>query len=217
MHGYRAFADVLASIVRAGKGVAHVDLFEDADWQGEGLSLILRQQALSPLRSVVTVEVARARRDAARVAVRRPAWASAARLSLNGARVDVPEKDGYLHLERSPRTGDRLEVAFEQRAFVEARDGRRLALDETREATGSEPLFFGEPWLAGNEVQLPRTLQAPPAPALRAPFSTPRRHVAASYAHAGFAGTYPVTLRPVAEQAGRAPGITAAWLRYRPR
>ena len=42
MHGYRAFRDVLDSMVRVAGGVAHMDLYQDFDWSGEGLALAAR-------------------------------------------------------------------------------------------------------------------------------------------------------------------------------
>ena len=228
MHGYRAFADVLASIVRAEGGAAHVDLFLDADWAGEGLELALRHEPLSPLRSRLRVDVRAA--AGAGLAFRKPGWAEAVRVSVNGAVVEAVERDGYWRLSRPPRTGDRVELILDHRVQVETRDRRRLAPSELGDGTegllfvgpllyavddGLEPLFFGEPWLAGNVVQLPARLAAAPAGPTLGRFSQPVRYCTARYEHAGFVGTHPVTLRPIGEQAGREPGIAAAWLRYR--
>ena len=229
MHGYRAFPDVLRSLVRQDAGTARVELYLDADWAGAGLSLGLRQRALSALDSVTTVDVREAAGQAL-LAFRRPSWAESVRLTLNGVAEPSSEEGGYLRLSRPPRAGDRVEIAFEHRVRVETRDRRRLAPAELAEPTegllfvgpllyaaddGKEPLFFGEPWLAGNVVGLPAR-PATPAPATGAALlSTPARHLAARYEHAGFVGTHPVTLRPVAEQAGREPGIVGAWLKYR--
>jgi DUF1680 family protein len=228
MHGYRAFPDVLSSIVRSAGGTAHVDLFLDADFSGDGVQLSLRQQPLSPLQSRVTVDVRAAKGTA--LALRRPSWAEAVRVTVNGAAAQVGESDGYLRLERPPKAGDRITAELEHRVAIETRDGRRLAPGQLGEGVegllavgpllyavddGQEPLFFGEPWLAGNVVRLPAKLEAAPAAGQAARFSSPARHVVARYEHSGFAGTHPVTLRPVGEQAGREPGIMAAWLRYR--
>jgi hypothetical protein len=47
------------------------------------------------------------------------------------------------------------------------------------------------------------------------PFFRPERTLVARYEHGGFVGSHPVSLHPVGEQAGREPGIVAAWLKYR--
>jgi DUF1680 family protein len=231
MHGYRAFADVLASVVRADAGRARVELFVDADWRGEGLELELRQRALSPWRSRLVVDVRAA--DGAALAFRKPSWAERASLERNGRPEPLLEQEdgGTLATSHPPRAGDRLELTLEHALRLETRDGRRLAPSELREATegllrvgpwlyavddGTEPLFFGEPWLAGNVVELPRQAASPSAATLAAgPLVEPARRLVTRYEHAGFVGTHPVTLRPVCEQAAREPGIVAAWLRYR--
>jgi hypothetical protein len=227
MHGYRAFPDVLASVVSTEGDAARVDLFVEADWTGHGFELSMRERTRSPLDTAVAVEVRKA--GGARLAFRRPSWADGVRLSVNGAPVTPVERDGSLALPRPPAAGDRVEVSFAHRVAVETRDRRLLAPADLAEPTegllhvgprlygvddGTEPLFFGEPWLAGNVVSLK---EAAPAPAGRAPwrFASPERALAARYEHAGFVGTHPVTLHPVGEQAGREPGILAAWLKYR--
>jgi len=229
MHGYRAFADVLRSVVREDAGTARVDLYVDANWQGAGLSLALRQRPLSALRSLAVVEVREASGQAA-LAFRRPSWAQSVRVTLNDVAEPASDGGAYLALSRPPRAGDRVQVAFEHRVLVETRERRRLAPAEIAEPTegllfvgpllyaaddGLEPLFFGEPWLSGNVVGVPDRPSAPGPATPQGPFSTPARHLAARYEHAGFVGTHPVKLRPVGEQAGREPGIVGAWLKYR--
>ncbi len=168
MHGYRAFPDVLASIVSVAGDTARVDLFLDADWTGHGLDLALRERSRSPLASAFDVQVRKA--GGSRLAFRKPSWAEAVRARLNGAPVALVEKDGALELPRPPRAGDRVELAFDHRLVVETRDGRRLAVSALGEEPvegllcagpllyvvddGSEPLFFGEPWLGANVVSL---------------------------------------------------------------
>ena len=227
MHGYRAFPDVLASVVSFSGDTARVDLFVDADWAGHGLELSVRERPTTPFETAVSVEVRKA--DGARLALRKPSWAEAARVVVNGAAAETVEKDGALVLARPPKAGDRVELVLAHRLAVETRDRRLVAPRDLAEPTegllhvgprlygaddGTEPLFFGEPWLSGNVVSLK---DSSAAPAARAPwrFAHPKRALAARYEHSGFAGTHPVTLHPVGEQAGREPGILAAWLRYR--
>ncbi|HVO11442.1 MAG TPA: beta-L-arabinofuranosidase domain-containing protein [Vicinamibacteria bacterium] len=230
MHGYRAFADVLEAVVHTADGVARVDLFLDADWKGDGLDLALRHAADSAFASRLRVDVRAA--SGAELAFRRPSWAREVRVRVNGVEVSPSEQAGALQLPRPPRAGDQVEVLFDHALKLEARDHHLLVPGELREASeallflgpwlyavddGNEPLFFGEPWLAGNVVEVPGRApwQGPADPAGDGLLVHPERHVVTRYQHAGFAGTHTVRLRPVAEQAAREPGIVAAWLRYR--
>ena len=243
MHGYRAFPDVLAAIVAVAGDTARVDLFLDADFSGHGFDIALRERSRSAQASTLDVHVREA--GGARLAFRRPSWAEAVRARVNGAPVGLVETDGALLLPRPPQAGDRVELAFEHRLIVETRDGRRLAVSALGEEPvegllssgplvyvvddGTEPLFFGEPWLGANVVSLKEsatTARTAPASAARRasgapavarpwPFSRPERTLVARYEHGGFVGSHPVSLHPVGEQAGREPGIVAAWLKYR--
>jgi DUF1680 family protein len=229
LHGYRAFRDVLDAVVRVTDGTARVDLYQDADWAGEGLALALRYRAESPLRSRLEVDVRRAGGEAS-LAFRRPAWAESMRVTLNGAPATVTERDGSVEIRERLVARDRVEVALAHRARVETRDHRRLAPAEVEGEVegllflgpwlyavddGREPLFFGEPWKGESVVSLPAALAAPAAAPAAAPFVEPRRHLVARYSHGGFAGVHPLVLRPIAEQTGRPPGTVATWLRYR--
>jgi len=227
MHGYRAFAHVLASMVRVEGKVAHVDLYQDFDWSGEGLELAARYRAESPARSRLTVDVTKTPGEAA-LAFRRPSWAESVTVTANGAPAALEGTEGYLALRVA--AGDRVEVVFGHGAWLETRDGERLSLAEIEGGVegllfvgpwlyviddGTEPLFFGEPWKGANVVLLPQELQAPPEPREASPLSDPARHIAARYVHGGFPGEHPVTLRPIAEQTGQAAGTVATWITYR--
>jgi len=226
MHGYRAFPDVLESLVSVAGDTARVDLFVDADWAGHGLDLSMRERSRSPFESAFCVTVRRA--DGARLAFRRPSWADSAGVLVNGTPA-AEEVDGVLALPRPPRAGDRVLVSFAHRVAVETRDRRFVAPASLAEPTegllhvgprlygvddGTEPLFFGEPWLSGNVVSLRDAVAAKASPAAWR-FAREERALGARYEHAGFVGTHPLTLHPVGEQAGREPGILAAWLKYR--
>jgi len=229
MHGYRAFRDVLDSVVRL-DGSAHVDLFQDADWSGDGLSFAQRFRPESPLRSRLEIEVRHATRDAPALAVRRPTWSESVSVTVNGAAARLRDADGYAEVDQRLIAGDRVEVALAHRALIETRDGRRLTPREVGgEVEGmlavgpwlygvddaSEPLFFSEPWQGQNVVTLPAALHAPARWPAEAPFQDPRRHLAAHYEHGGFPGSHPLVLRPISEQTGVAPGTLATFLRYR--
>jgi DUF1680 family protein len=228
MHGYRSYQHVLDSLVRVEGGTVHVDLYQDFDWSGEGLEIVARYRADSPMRSRLVVEVREAEGEAP-LAFRRPAWADSVTVTLGGRPASIDEREGYLELRRL-RPGDRIEVVFEHRAWIETRDGRRLALGAIEGRVegllfvgpwlyvvddGTEPLFFGEPWKEANEVLLPAVLDGPEAPSAASPLVDPARHVAARYVHGGFPGEHPLTLRPIAEQTAGAPGTVATWIPYR--
>ena len=150
-------------------------------------------------------------------------------VNVGGAPVPVDEQDGYLALPRV-RPGDRVEVAFDHRAWLETRDGQKVSLaDVDEEIEGllfvgpwlyvaddeNEPFFFGEPWKGANVVLLPPQLRAPEKEQEAPPLTDPARHIAARYVHGGFPGEHPVTLRPIAEQTGQEPSTVATWITYR--
>jgi DUF1680 family protein len=229
MHGYRAFRHVLDSLVRLEGQVAHVDLYLDFDWSGDGLALAGRYRAESPMRSRFTVQVSAAEREAV-LSFRRPSWARGVVVSVNGAPGAVDEGPESLVVKAS--AGDRVELSFEHRAWLETRDGQTVRLPEVEGTVegllfvgpwlyvvdeAAEPLFFGEPWKGGNAVLVPDELRTPEEPRSRSPFSEPARHIAARYVHGGFPGEHAVTLRPIAEQTGEEPGTVATWIVWRRR
>jgi Beta-L-arabinofuranosidase, GH127 middle domain len=230
MHGYRAFRDVLDAVVRSDGSRVRVDLFEDVDWDAEGIALSLRHRSESPLRSRLTIQVRRAAKDAPVLALRVPEWAQSVALSVNGSPVSSGEAPAYHEIGQRLLAGDHVEMAITHRASIETRDGRRLAPAEVGGEVegilaagpwlyavddGLEPLYFGEPWQGANVVSLPSALHAPTSWPPERPFQDPRRHLAAHYEHGGFSGSHPLVLRPIAEQTGRAPGTVATWIRFR--
>jgi hypothetical protein len=227
MHGHRALRHVLDSVVSEKDGAAAVDLYLDFDWSGEGLAFAARHRSVSPRESRFTVDVIEA--AGAPLAFRKPSWVSAVGAKVGGERVAVEEAEGYLKVE-GLQAGDRLELALQHQTWIETREGRRVALGDLDEEVegllfmgpwlygvddGLEPLFFGEPWKGANVVRLSRELGSPHSAAATGPFTHPSRHVAARYVHGGFPGEQPLTLRPIAEQTGGAPGTVATWIRYR--
>jgi DUF1680 family protein len=228
------FTDGPAPLDRTNWHYSYLSYYVHGAALGLGLDLALRTRWRSALSSVFDVRVRRGR--GARLSFRRPSWASSVSVRLNGAPVSPADVDGVVPLPRAPRDGDHVELAFEHRLVVETRDGRHLPPSslgaEPVEGLlrvgpllyvvddGTEPLFFGEPWLGANVVSLKDaaldSAAGRPATAARSwRFSRPERALVARYEHGGFVGTHPVTLRPVGEQASREPGIVAAWLKYR--
>jgi hypothetical protein len=130
MHGHRAWHHVLESLVRVKGGTAHVDLYQDLDWNGEGLEIRGRYCAESPMRSRFAVEV-KAAAGEARLAFRRPVWAASVDVTVGGAKASVDERESYLELRRL-RAGDRVEVVFGARGSTPSTTGPRRCSSASR-------------------------------------------------------------------------------------
>jgi len=230
MHGYRAFHDVLESVViRQGDAVV-VNLFEEVDWAEGDCSLHTRWGAVSQkgLSSSVTfsVEWREVRRGGAPLAVRKPSWADRAEIMLNGRPVEAEVRDGFWQVSRAWKKGDRIELRFVLTPKLTRRDGVVVSAEtvgnEAVEAamtvgpwlmgvsSAHNPLFFGEPW-PGNTIELVET---------RDPNSTPAPQVFPAlrlgFVHGGFPGRNPVTLRAVCQNYRSSENaIRAVWLRFR--
>ncbi len=226
MHGHRAFRDVLDAMAAPTEGGLQVNLFQDADWTGDGFDCAVRYRADSPVRSRLSVEVRRSAGGPRAVSLRRPPWAKAATLLVDG--VPEPLADGdTLTVRRSFAQGSRVEMVLDHRLLFETRDRQTLETPPDGDALlflgpwlyavddALEPLFFSEPWVGESTVTLHAPLAVPALGPSPQRFADPSRRLAASYSHGGFAGEQPLVLRPISEQAGGAPGAVATWLRYR--
>ncbi|WP_037853904.1 beta-L-arabinofuranosidase domain-containing protein [Streptomyces sp. NRRL S-340] len=97
-----------------------VNLFvpSEVTWREKGIGW--RQTTRVPDGTTTTLTVTSGR-AAHRLLVRVPSWAVGARARLNGRTLpDRPEPGGWLVLDRSWRTGDRVEVTLPMRTVVEA-------------------------------------------------------------------------------------------------
>jgi len=229
MHGYRAFPDVLNSIVTASSGTLRINLFLDAAWSDGEMALSLAQRAIvqgpQPA-AFFTVSVGKAPAEARTLALRQPSWSRPLLLTLNGKPIQAKAAGGYALVERIWQAGDRLEVRFPCLLRLILRDGRvvpskalgsqavdaalywgpwLMGVDENPDA-----LFFGEPW-EDNLIFLP---ESPSIGPLR---RTALPQLTVSYTHGGFPGIEHVTLRPISEMAHHEQAIFAVWLRYRAR
>ncbi len=229
MHGYRAFPDVLDSIVtESGQGI-RVNLFEEVDWSGEDISLKLWRSSRQskPLDWSLSLDVDRAPSTSRSVAVRVPGWAERTEFLLNGRPVAVQVNDGYARLQRKWAVGDRLDINFGCRLALELAGGKRIsagdlsgspvrgllmlgpwlmAVDSVR-----DPLFFGEPQdntlLLGEVPQTSALVDADdPSVGLL---------LRASYVHGGFPGRHPLVLRPVADASRHDAAIVAVWSKFK--
>ena len=229
MHGYRAFRDVLDHAVKREKDTTFVDLILDAEVALPGLSLSLRHTSEAPDQSTLKVEILAASFEAQGLSVRRPSWAASTLVRFGGHRISRPPGP-YVTLHRPWRAGETIELVFDHAVRLETRDGRvlgpsRLPADiESLLFVGpwlmaaddaTDPAFFSEPWTSENTVLLPPTLAAAETTEGSGRFADPSRHLRLKYVHGGFPGTHPLTLRPLSEATGHAPGTVATWLRYR--
>jgi DUF1680 family protein len=233
MHGYRALADVLDSVVTNDADGLRLNLFEEGTYSDGRDRVTTRRIAADdtmkrPALLYLVVPALTGPVDRP-LAIREPAWASEMLVRINGKRIAGDRKDGYVWLSRKWSPIDRVEVELRPRARLVTRDGRGLepsalkgspvegvlsygpwvlAVDEA-----SDPLFFGEPWpenvvllAAAPEVRV----EPPGAQASATPLT-----IRARYEHGGFGGTHPVTLRPLSAQTRGPQRILATWIKYR--
>lgn len=228
MHGYRAFRDVLDQVVRREKDTTFVDLVLDADVALPGLSLSLRHTSETPDQSTLTVEIRDASSEPQGLSVRRPSWAASTLVRFGGNLIPRPAGP-YVSFHRPWRVGETIELVFEHAVRLETRAGRAdgsgtgpfdtkallfvgpwvMAVDDA-----TDPAFFSEPWVDQNTILLPSSLGTAETSEGGGPFADSSRHLRVQYVHGGFPGTHPLTLQPLSEATGRAPGTVAAWLRY---
>jgi DUF1680 family protein len=233
MHGHRAFRDVIDAAVTSDAGAIRVNLLQDCDWSGDGVTLSLRQGWSSPFESVVRIEVAEGDGRERALAMRIPAGSRLAGMSgtIGGREVPAPAPaaaGSYATLAVARLAdGDRVAVRLAHDPRIETREGRVMATPDTGGTEGLlfvgptlyavddevEPSFFSEPW-QGESVVAPPVPGTPGVGSAAAPLSNPARHALTRYSHGGFAGSLPLILRPIAEQAGVRPGNVATWIRY---
>ncbi len=229
MHGYRTFRDVLDHVVRREKDTTFVDLILDADVTLPGLALSLRHTSEAPDQSTFKIEVLEASLDPQGLSLRRPSWAASTLVLFGGNKIS-PAPGPSFTVRRQWRAGETLELVFEHAVRLETRDHRALApasLAADTEALlfvgpwlmaaddAGDPAFFSEPWTGENTVLLPPTVGAAETTEGGGRFADAARHLRLQYVHGGFPGRHPLTLQPLSEQTGHAPGTVATWLRYR--
>ena len=236
MHGYRAFADVLGAAVAAEKDLLKINLFLDGEWSDDHVSLKL-YNSTSDIQgggqNTFTIEVAKAPDHEFGIGIRLPDWSTEP--SVGGElQFKGHEENRYVVIRRRWQAKDRLNVVLNPKARLFKRDGAELPLADLGEKPietalyygprllavdeASEPLFFGEPW-QGNQIFLPAEIDKKSGPKANAsgqpPLSVADAHLSCDYAHEGFPGLHPVTLRPISEQTYHGQSTVAVWLRYR--
>jgi DUF1680 family protein len=213
LHGLRYFPDVQASAFRADKGALCYDLPIDSDIEnGRVPSANLGAIATSSLAQnrAVNITITSPPAAPASLLIRKPEWASALDIRLNGTEGEFPLEGHYVRLHREWKRGDSVTVTY------------TMAL-QTRTGAQKRTIFSYGPWLLGapesgnpayfNELTTDNKLAASKnqTAALH-----PRRTFTVRVAAQSFPFTpaeFPdqhgsVTLRAVAEQTGEP---TTAW------
>jgi DUF1680 family protein len=208
LHGLRAFPEILATVFRADAGALHYDLPVDGRGKIDGLAMTADStlERDATIRLKVTAADGRARA----LAVRVPAWAGKIEISLNGAPTASTQRDGYLRVSGSWKTGDTVLLKYRLRTRAE-RDSKttRVALFHGPWLLGIDdqlnPFFYDEP---RNENRLHVAIASDGAvklerarPMQAAPFTVPEARFRVHYLPGGYP-MLPATaiLRPVAEQ-----------------
>jgi DUF1680 family protein len=210
LHGLRCFPDVQRSAFRVETGGVFLDLPIDGRVETAALSAVA--ESMLAQNGTVEIRITRASREPVALGIRKPDWADSVVIRLNGSEHELPLKNGYLDIERTWATGDRIEIQY------------RMQHRSVPCGSGRFAYFYG-PWLLGasasenpdyfNELTIDNILFRPgnaPLPGeerAAQPFLVPIAATAFRYAPAEYPdqpGT--VVLRAIAEQAGQA---TTSW------
>jgi len=134
----------------------------DLDWREKGLKL--RQETKFPDDHTTSVTVVAADKPVqTAIRLRIPSWTSAARVSLNGRALEATAEPGsYLTLDRTWKTGDRIDLEMPMRLTVES-----MPDDPTLQAFLYGPLVLAGD--LGNEGLTEALIIGPNGPALNRP------------------------------------------------
>jgi DUF1680 family protein len=164
MHGYRAFADLLPSIVTRDGEALRVNLYLEGSWSDGATSLrIERLSSASADRPQdrFRFHVVRARPDAQTLGWRQPDWARPLRIRLNGQDMAVKRQGGYVSIRRIWHEGDELIATLPHIVRLETRDGRTLRPEDVGDEPVEAALFYGPYLLAVHEADQPLFFRRP--------------------------------------------------------
>ncbi len=230
MHGYRAFPDVLRTIVTDRAEGIRINLYEEVDWSDGKMGLKLRRSGrqAKPRDWAFSMEVTQAARESRPLLLRIPGWADQASIQVNGAQIPSKVENGYATIERVWHPGDRVELLFGCRLVLRRPDGTTIqpaqlasqpiqalimlgpwlmCVDSVR-----DPLFFGEPW-QNNVIVVGDSSPAVPLVDRAADPST-GLGLQLSYIHGGFPGRHRLVMRPVADAYRHDAAILAIWSKF---
>jgi DUF1680 family protein len=210
LHGLRAFPDIHASVFRSQDGALYYDLPVDSRMETANLSAVAESSLAE--NGTIKIRITSANKAPATLRVRKPEWADAVKIRLNGKAAESPLEGGYVGIERPWAAGDVVEMKYAMRLRSEPSGKDRVS-------------YYYGPWLLGaaasdnfayfNELTATNSLIRGTEKALPAgresarPFSVP---IAATVFQCAPAEYWDqpatVTLRAIAEQAGQS---TTSW------
>jgi len=149
LHGLRTFPVVHAAAFHRADNVLYYDLPVDGEGRLDGL--VLSADARLEQTGTVLLRVRDAATAPQRLAVRQPGWASAVQINVGGVNLAGELKDGYLHVQRPWKAGERVTIAY------------RMGTRVVRHPQHPDWLaFLHGPWFIGvNEVASPNFFDEP--------------------------------------------------------
>lgn len=234
MHGLRAYRDILDNVITGDADTTRLHLFFEGVYTRDGLRLALSRPAadgdLAQPSFRIVVENAGGAETV--LAVRRPSWAEAVHVTLNGAPAEPVVDGDYLTLRRAWIAGDVVELRFDYALRLVTNQGAVLSLSDVGETPVRAALFYG-PWLLGvdedfepmfhgapwtdNVLLLPATADAvdrDPGDAA-SPQAVGDARLGLDYVHGGFPDLCHVTLRPISELTLHRQSMVTVWHNYR--
>jgi DUF1680 family protein len=133
----------------------------DLDWREKGLKL--RQETKFPDDHTTSLTITADKPVQTAIRLRIPSWTSVARVKLNGRELEATAEPGsYLTLDRTWKTGDRIDLEMPMRLTVEA-----MPDDPNLQAFLYGPLVLAGD--LGNEGLTEQMIIGPQGPAVRRP------------------------------------------------
>jgi DUF1680 family protein len=233
LHGLRAFPDIHASVfdITHGGHYLRPDRFQDGPggiWfnlpvDGRMSTGILSIESASSLAENGTVRITMnpAHEEALALRIRKPDWADALEVHVNGRAGEFPLEEGYVHIERAWATGDTVEIRYAMQLRREPAGDNRVSYWYGPWLLGApasgNPAYFNEltdqnRLMRGQERSLMPGKEQPASAAAQPlqAFAVPIAATAAPFIHAEYADQpQTVTLRAIAEQTGQP---TTSWM-----
>ncbi|MGB3849470.1 MAG: beta-L-arabinofuranosidase domain-containing protein [Tunicatimonas sp.] len=211
MHGLRAMHDVkhnyLVTTTPAGK---RVEMYLETTYQDDGLAFTIDQDGKSNDRYSYTLTIDKVN-SSTQLALRRPAWATAMRVSQGDSSVAASSDDAYLTLAQPVESGDTIKIELSYRKIILTDQGQQVSPEELSKQPVSGVLQYG-PYLMGADGYVDPTFLAEPSsnvvfagslePVAADLESVVQSDVAitAQYQHGGYPSQLSTWLLPIAQQ-----------------
>ena len=164
MHGYRAFADVLRSIVTRDGEALRVNLYVEGSWSDGATSLhIERLSSAFPdePRDRFRFHVVNSGPREQTLCWRQPDWARPLQLRLNGQETAVEQVGGYLSIRRIWHEGDEAHRNLAPHRPARDARGRTLRTEDVGDEPVEAALFYGPYLLTVHEADQPLFFRRP--------------------------------------------------------